>query len=79
MWSDMIVLIRLAELWAIMKERELTASEKKEFDQCLEWNYHTQLKLSEINAKLMVAVAAGDMAWEVELLTRKALIYENMP
>lgn len=75
----MIVLIRLAELWLIMKQRELTALEKKEFDQCLEWNYQTQLKLSEINAKLMVAQAANDMSWEIELLSRKALIYENLP
>lgn len=58
---------RLAELWTVMQQRQLTADEKIEMDQCLKLNAKLCWDMAYLeNVSLMASITA-DVEWQHEI------------
>jgi hypothetical protein len=67
MW---VVHQRLAELWLLQKQRELTKKEQEEVVHCMDANMHKAWKLSKLKNMSLMASMTNDTEWQHELCMR---------
>ncbi|CAG7635403.1 hypothetical protein ACFQI7_06590 [Paenibacillus allorhizosphaerae] len=58
---------RLAELWTLQQQRELTDIERSEMSACLHYNAEYARKLASLYNWSMVASMTGDTEWQHEI------------
>ncbi|NOU94518.1 hypothetical protein GC093_15015 [Paenibacillus sp. LMG 31456] len=58
---------RLAELWTIGRQRELTVDEQSEMSACMHYNAIFARKLSSLYNLSLVASMSNDMEWQHEI------------
>ncbi|TDG00192.1 DUF7667 family protein [Paenibacillus piri] len=74
---------RLAELWTISRQRDLTEDEQSEISACLHYNAIYARKLSGLYNLSLAASICGDTEWQhdicrqLEKLTGQSNIYPN--
>lgn len=58
---------RLAELWTLQKQRELTEDEESEMSACLHYNAIYARKLSRLYNLSLAASMTNDIEWQHEI------------
>ncbi|WP_240419208.1 DUF7667 family protein [Paenibacillus periandrae] len=58
---------RLAELWTVKQQRQLTADEKIEMDQCLKLNAKLCWDMAYLENVSMMASLTADVEWQHEI------------
>jgi len=61
---------RLAELWTISKQRDLTEKEMYEIGQCLEWLANDVWKRIKLENLSLLASMTNDTDWQLEVCRR---------